>query len=423
MGTVTFSTSSRGKNLSREAEAGLLSRVFKSFEYRDFRIMWIGACTSSIGTWMQKLAQSWLVFELSQSPFMLGLDAFLGEIPIFLFSLIGGVIADRVERRKLLLGSQVVQMSCAVVLTFLFAFHLVHVWHILALSFVVGMAQSFGGPAYSALIPTLVKPEDLPNAIALNSIQFNLARVVGPVLGGLALANWGAAWCFGLNGVSFLAVIASLLIVRTRFMPKKTGETLLQSMQQGIAFVRKQPAMESLIVLAFCMTMLAIPLIVFLPVFAHDVLHGDARTFSLLLGGSGVGSVVGALVVAWLGRLKRQGRFALIMLVILGCVITGFALSRNPILSAVLVFIAGGALISVLAMISSLVQAITTDEMRGRVMSVYNVAFRGGMPFGSLFIGSLAKGFGVPNVLACNGILLAMLGIYFLTVNRKISAL
>ncbi len=385
--------------------------------------MWFGACTSSIGTWMQKLAQSWLVFELSKSAFMLGLDSFLGEIPIFLFSLIGGAVADRVERRNLLLGSQVVQMSCAAVLTVLFAFHMVQVWHILALSFVVGTAQSFGGPAYSALIPTLVKPEDLPNAIALNSIQFNLARVIGPVLGGFALAAYGAAWCFGLNSLSFLAVIASLLIVKTRFMPKKTGESLLTSMKQGISFVRQQPAMESLIVLAFCMTMLAIPLIVFLPVFAKDVLHGDPRTFTLLLGGSGLGSVVGALVVAWLGRMKRQGRFALIMLVVLGLVITGFALSRNLVLSVALVFIAGGALISVFAMISSLVQAITTDEMRGRVMSVYNVAFRGGMPFGSLFIGSLAKQFSVPNVLACNGILLAMLGIYFLTVNRKISAL
>ena len=401
----------------------MLTRIFKAFEYRDFRIMWIGACTSSIGTWMQKLAQSWLVLQLSGSAFLLGLDAFLGEIPIFLFSLIGGVIADRVERRNLLLMSQVIQMTCALVLTILFALRLVHVWHILTLSFVVGLAQAFGGPAYSALIPTLVKSEDLPNAIALNSIQFNLARVIGPVLGGLALANYGAAWCFGLNSVSFVAVIISLLIVRTRFIPKKTGESMLVSMKQGIAFVRQQSAMEGLIVLAFLMTMLAIPLIVFLPVFARDVLHGDAKTFTILLGASGIGSVVGALVVAGMGRVRRQGRLALIMLVVLGVMIAAFSLSRTLAVSAALVFCSGAALISVFAMVSSLVQTITTDSMRGRVMSVYNVAFRGGMPIGSLVIGSLSKQFTVPVVLTCNGVLLALVGIYFLTVNRKVAAL
>jgi MFS family permease len=401
----------------------LFSRVFKAFQYRDFRIMWFGACTSSIGTWMQTLAQSWLVLQLSGSAFLLGLDAFLGGIPIFLFSLIGGVVADRVERRNLLLMSQVIQMSCAFVLTLLFAFHVVHVWHILTLSFVVGLAQSFGGPAYSALIPTLVKTEDLPNAIALNSIQFNLARVIGPMLGGLALANWGAAWCFGLNGISFVAVIISLLIVRARFVPKKTGESMLTSMKQGIAFVRQQSAMEGLILLAFCMTFLAIPLLVFLPVFARDVLHGNAKTFTILLCSSGAGSVAGALTVAALGRMQRQGRAALLMLSGLGILITAFALSKTLWLSAVLVFIAGAALMGVFATVSSLVQLITPDAMRGRVMSVYNVAFRGGMPIGSLIMGKLVASFTAPAVLACNGVLLALLGLYFLTIQRRVAAL
>src|SRR5271156_3025667 len=162
--------------------------------------MWFGACTSSIGTLMQTFAQAWLVLQLSKSPFMLGLDSFLGSIPIVLFSLVGGVFADRTERQKLLLGSQFIQMACAFSLTVLFATGVVQIWHILALSFVVGTAQSFGGPAYSALIPTLVKTEDLSNAIALNSIQFNLARVLGPMFGGIALAL-GATWCFSLNGI------------------------------------------------------------------------------------------------------------------------------------------------------------------------------------------------------------------------------
>ena len=164
--------------------------------------MWIGACTSTIGTWMQTVAQQWLVYTLSKDdPFFLGLDGFLGQIPIVLFSLLGGVMADRTDRRKMLLGSQYVQMTTALVLAALTFAHVERVWHILILSFIVGSAQSFGGPAYSALIPSLVPKENLPNAIALNSIQFNLGRVIGPALGGITLTALGAAWCFGLNGI------------------------------------------------------------------------------------------------------------------------------------------------------------------------------------------------------------------------------
>ena len=172
--------------------------------------MWFGACTSSIGTWMQIVAQGWLIYRLSHSAFLLALDQFLGGIPIFLFSLIGGVVADRVERRRILLASQYVQMATALILTILVATDLVHVWHILCLSFISGFAQAFGGPAYQALIPTLVEKEDMPNAIALNSIQFNVAVMIGPALAGQALAKLGEKWCFGLNAVSFLAPIVSL---------------------------------------------------------------------------------------------------------------------------------------------------------------------------------------------------------------------
>jgi predicted MFS family arabinose efflux permease len=400
----------------------LLKRVFKGFAYRDFRIMWIGACTSQVGTQMQVLAQSWLVFQLSNSSFMLGLDSFLGTIPIVLFSLVGGVFADRTARQKLLLGSQVVQMTCAFFLATLFATGAVHVWHILTLSFIVGTAQSFGGPAYQALIPSLVKPEDLPNAIALNSIQFNLARVIGPVLGALALAI-GAAWCFALNGISFIAVIITLLIIRPYFVPTKTGESVLGSMKVGFQFIRKQGAMVALIVLAFSMTLLAFPLVVFLPVFARDVYQGGPNVLATLLVCLGIGSICGALIVAGLGKYKRQGRAALLMLVALGVLITGFALSRSFILSCVLLFLSGGTLLAVFTTISSLVQMITGDQMRGRVMSVYNVAFRGGTPFGSLVVGALVKEFTAPRVVACNGVLLAILGLYFLLVNRKVVAL
>src|SRR6202167_5579063 len=175
--------------------------------------MWLGACVSTIGTFVQQFAQSWLVYDLTKDPFYLGLDLFLGQLPIIMFSLFGGVFADRLDRRKMLLLSQYIQMACAFVLAILFFTHVVRVWHILTLSFVVGLGQSFGGPAYSALLPTLVGPEDLANAISMNSIQFNLARIIGPTLGGLAYAVFGATWCFALNGVSYVAVIISLLLI------------------------------------------------------------------------------------------------------------------------------------------------------------------------------------------------------------------
>jgi predicted MFS family arabinose efflux permease len=401
----------------------VLRRVFKAFHYREFRLLWFGACTSSIGTWMQVVAQSWLVLSISGSAFLLGVDGFLGQIPILLFSLIGGVIADRIDRRRVLLGSQYVQMTCAFLLTVLIAFKVVKVWHILGLSFVVGCAQSFGGPAYQALVPMLVEKEDLPNAIALNSIQFNLARVIGPMLGGLALTGLGAAWCFGLNGLSFVAVIVSLLMLTVKFVPRTTGESILTGVKQGIGFVRKQGAMVGLIALAFLMTALAIPVLTFLPVFAKDVFHRGPTTFTILLSCSGAGSVAGALIVAAFGNVRNKGQVALLTLLLLGGGITGFALSKMIVLSCLLLFVSGAAMMGVFSMISSLVQLITANEMRGRVMSVYNVAFRGGMPLGSLATGWLVPRYTAPHVLAVNGLLLIAVGFYFLLVQRRVAAL
>jgi predicted MFS family arabinose efflux permease len=372
---------------------------------------------------MQKLAQSWLVLQLSGSPFLLGLDAFLGEIPIFLFSLVGGVVADRVDRRYVLLASQFVQMSCAFLLTGLIAFKVVVVWHILSISVVVGFAQAFGGPAYQALIPSLVKQDQLPNAIAMNSIQFNVARVIGPVLGGLALTQLGAAWCFGLNGLSFVAVIVSLASLRIRFVPSGQGSSMLNSMRQGFGFVRGKTGMVSLIVLAFLATMLGIPLMVFLPVFAKDVFHQGPTIYTLLLAFSGAGSIAGALSVAATGNTPRKGRVVVLTLMVLGTFMVGFSLSRWLPMSCAFVFLAGAAMITVFATLSSLVQLLTNDDMRGRVMSVYNVAFRGGMPMGSLLAGALAPSLTAPVVLAAYGVLLSGLGLYFLVVQRKVMAL
>ena len=400
-----------------------LRRIFKAFQYRDFRLMWFGACTSSIGTWMQIVAQGWLIYRLSHSAFLLALDQFLGGIPIFLLSLIGGVIADRVERRRILLGSQYIQLASAGLLTALVATGVVHVWHILCLSFISGFAQAFGGPAYSALVPTLVEREDMPNAIALNSIQFNLAVTIGPALAGEALARLGETWCFGLNTVSFLAPIAALLIITSRFQPQKTTDSMFSSLKQGIQFVRKQGSMEALILLAFAMTALSMPLRTYFPVFVKDIFLRGPETYGRLLSLMGVGSILGSLAIASLGNFRHKGRIALTMLICLGAGISGFALSKSLPVSYGVVVVVGFSMMAVFATVNSLVQLITTEEMRGRVMSVYNCAFRGGMPMGNLLSGWLVPLFSAPIVLGVNGALLVLLGMYFFVTRSRVTSL
>lgn len=401
----------------------MLARIFRAFEYRDFRLMWLGACTSSIGTWMQLVAQAWLVYRLSNSAVYLGLDTFCGQIPIFLFSLFGGVVADRKSRRNILLGSQFVQMASAFTLAALVAFGKVHVWQILCLSFVSGTAQAFGGPAYLALVPSLVAPQNLHNAIALNSIQFNVARVLGPVLGGIALDRLGAGWCFGLNGISFLAVIASLLAIHVPFVPAKSQVSVFASMREGLNAIRHGPGMMGMIALAFWMAMLSYPLSTFLPVFAKDVFHGSSMTFTVLLSVYGGGSVLGALMIAASPSQHGMARRSLLVMILLGVFISGFALSRQLSISLVALFGAGIALMIVFALNSSIVQTYVSDALRGRVMSVYNVAFRGGMPIGSVVCGVLIKETSAPAIIAGTGFLVCLLALYFLFLNRDVAKL
>jgi predicted MFS family arabinose efflux permease len=404
-------------------ETTTVRRVFKAFQYRDFRLMWFGACTSSIGTWMQIVAQSWLIYRLSHSAFLLGVDRFLGGLPIFLFTIIGGVVADRTERRKILLISQYIQMASAGILTVLVAMGVVQVWEILCLSFVSGLAQAFGGPAYSALIPTLVDREDMPNAIALNSIQFNLAVTVGPAMAGIVLAKWGEKWCFGLNALSFLAPVISLSMITTRFLPDSTKESMLSSLKQGFKFIWHQGSMVGLIVLAFLMTFLGMSMQTYFPVFVKDIFHRGPETYGTLLSLMGVGSICGSLAMAGLGNISRKGKLALTMLIVLGAGIAVFSLSKSLPVSYATLVVVGASMMAVFATVTSLVQLLITNEMRGRVMSVYNFAFRGGMPMGNLLSGWLVPMFTAPIVLGVNGLVLVLVAAYFLLVQRRVATL
>lgn len=366
---------------------------------------------------MQTVAQSWLIYEKTGSSALLGYDAFLGGFPIMLLSLYGGVVADRKDRRIILIWSQVTQMFCALVLALVLLTKVLDgmplIYLMLTLSFISGCAQAFGGPAYQALIPSLVKREEMPNAIALNSIQFNVARIIGPVLGGLALTTLGGVWCFFLNGLSFFPVILSLYLARPDFTPKPTSLSVLDSAKQGLRFIYERAGMRALIGLAFTMTALGIPFATFLPVYSKNVFQGGSELFTTMLTVSGLGSVFGALVVANSSKGTRKGDWALALLGLLGVLIAVFAVSRNLPLTMITLFLSGGALIGTFALVASLVQEVVPNELRGRVMSVYNVAFRGGMPIGNLATGQAMELYAAPVVLVVEGVLLVCAAVYF----------
>jgi predicted MFS family arabinose efflux permease len=301
-------------------------------------------------------------------------------------------------------------MGSAALLAVLLVAHAVQVWMILALSFVVGLAQSFGGPAYQALVPTLVDRPDLPNAVALNSIQFNLARVIGPVLAGIAFYKFGAPWCFGLNALSFLAPIVALWLLKGGGGVVKPTEGVLASLKTGLSTVWNQKALRGLIVLSFVGSFCAMPLVTFLPIFARSVFHQDAKGYSVLLACFGVGAICGAFGVAAFGNVKRKGALAVAMQMTFGALMAGFAISRTPLVSYALLALAGAALMVVFALFMTLVQSNIEDGLRGRVVSVYSLAFRGAMPLGNLVAGAMASIFSAPTVLIANGAIMLLVG-------------
>ena len=386
-----------------------LYRLGAAFTYPAFRNLWTAAFTSAAGTWMQRFAQQWLIFELTGSAFYLGLDAFVGAVPLLLFTLIGGVVADRYDRRRLLMASQVMQMTCALVLTALVLTDSVRLAYILALSFATGLAQAFGGPAFQSLIPALVPRHTLPNAVALNSIQFNLAQSIGPLVGGLVFTSLGLAACFGLNSVSFLVVIVVLALMPAQPPAQASTRSIVEDLKGGLNYVGQGGALLALTVLAVATTSLGLPLRAFLPVFA-----GDPETLSRMMTALGSGAVTGALIVAWLGQFERMGLTLLQVLAVFGLLVAAFAWLPAGPWSYVLLFLAGNALLIVFSLTASLVQLTVPDELRGRVMSIYLTAFRGGLPLGSLVSGALTRYAPTETVVAASAGMLTLVATYFL---------
>ena len=369
---------------------------------------------------MQNFAQSWLVFDLTRSNFYKGVDDFLGQLPILLFMLIGGVIADRHDRRKLLTGSQYVQAVSAFTLAALLYFHHVTIWRIFALSFVTGCGQAFGGPAYQSMIPSLVPRKDLPNAIALNSTQFNLSRVLGPLVGNVVLVGIGAAACFAVNGLSFFIVVIALAMLRLPpHAPSMDRMALGTELRSGLSYVGRNRVLLTLTVLVFVSTFLVMPVLTLLPAFATTVLTSSgtpAGRLSALMACQGLGAIVGALFVGSQGRFN--GTVLLSVQIVLGLLIAAFAISRVYPVSLGLLFITGMAFMALFSISFSLVQLTVPDALRGRVVSIYMVALRGGWPIGGLVAGKLADTFSAPHVLATNGVILSILAAGLLVTGR-----
>ncbi|HEY0371895.1 MAG TPA: MFS transporter [Thermoanaerobaculia bacterium] len=398
-----------------------MARTFSALRYRDYRVVWLGAFLSTTGTWMATVAQGWVVLSMTNSAFLLGVDGFLATGPMLIFSLFGGVIADRIERKKIMLFSQYLQMTFAFILAVLIFSGNVKVWHIFLISFLTGSAQSFSGPAYISLLPLLVKREDVPNAIAMNSMQFNLARVIGPILAGLALAAWGAAVCFAVNGLSFLAVIVALLLIRSpRVRPAAEQGGMLDEMKEGFRFVTSRRKLLTLTFLAFAGTFLGMPIVTFLPVVAKTIFGLQARGYAWMMTTYGLGSVTGALVIAATAHATKKGTVALKLQLVFAALLVAFAFSRSLALSLLIAFCAGMCIVGVIALYSSLVQLTTNDDMRGRVMSIFMLAFRGGMPLGNLIAGYVAQRWSISAALAVNGAVLASVALFFIARRTKL---
>jgi MFS family permease len=397
-----------------------IHRVAGALAHRNFRLVWFAALGSTIGTWMQNFAQSWLVFDLTRSNFYKGVDDFLGQLPILLFMLIGGVIADRYDRRKLLTGSQYVQAASAFTLAILLYTHHATIWHIFALSFATGCGQAFGGPAYQSMIPSLVPRQDLPNAIALNSTQFNLSRVLGPLAGNVVLVGIGAAACFAVNGASFFIVVIALAMLRLPpHTPSPTRMALGEELRSGLNYVWTNRVLLTLTALVFVSTFLVMPILTLLPAFATTVLVSSgspAGRLSALMASQGLGAIVGALFVGSQGRFN--GTVLLTVQVVLGLLIAAFALSHTFALSLLILFVTGMAFMALFSISFSLVQLTVPDALRGRVVSIYMVALRGGWPLGGLVAGKLADTYSAPHVLATNGLILSVLAAGLLLTGR-----
>lgn len=368
--------------------------MLAALRFRGYRRLWTGAFLSSVGTWTQDVGLSWLIHVRLGNPVYLGLRSFAAEAPLLAFMLVGGAVADRWNRRRILLASQILQASFAASLALLFFTDRLGIGAILALAFLTGLAQSQSAPTYQAVLTSLVPARHIPNAVALNSLQFNLSRAIGPVVAGLLLARAGTGACFVANALSFLAVIAALARIEIPGSGLGRRESLTATLVAGLRHVSANPLLTLLVVLGGVGSFLAFPLITFLPVLADRVLGAGATGYSFLLTAFGVGAIAGALSTARRGAMPRRGRLMLGALLAFGVATSAAVLVRRQDAAAALLLASGFFLVTGFSTLNSLVQENATEPFRGRVMSIFGLAFRGGGPLGSLLAGIAVSSWG-----------------------------
>ncbi len=378
-------------------------QMFRALRHRTYRLFWTGNFLSNVGTWMQNLALGWLVLQMTNSPLLLGLVGFTTWIPVLFFTPVGGVIADHADRRRMMIAAQSALMALALLLAVLATFGVVRILHVLVITFFSGVAMAVNAPAYQASVPELVPQEDLSNAIALNSAQFNLSRVIGPALAGWAMVRVGVAGCFYLNAFSFLAVLFALGRIRIPAHEHSHGVSAYQiwkPLRDVFHYLHQQPVLRTLIVLVALASACGMPYIVLLPIFARDILEVGPKGLGYLMGAAGVGALCGALLLAWRGDRPRKGAFALRAALLFYASLVAFALSRRFDVSLAALAVTGGSMVSAVATVNNLLQKHVAPRMRGRVMAMHAVAFQGFTPIGSLLAGALAEYVGAPVALA-----------------------
>lgn len=399
--------------------------MFHALTHRNYRLFWMGAFLSNSGTWMQGVAQSWLVLQLTDSAFWLGADNFAMTLPGLLLTLVGGVAADLVDRKRLLIMSQVVSGLAAVSLAVLVAARVIDahadVWLVIGLTFLTGCCWALAAPSYQALMVDLVGREDLANAIALNSTQFQLARVTGPLLAALTIHWFGLAGCFLANGLSYAAIVFALSRVKFNL----DGETkrrasarpphslrdrraMTRDLILGFRYVLRRPRVRVLVMCAGVVSMFGASYMVLIPVFARDVYRWGETGLSVMMGTAGAGALLGALTLAYLGDFPKKGRFVLTSAAAGGLCIAGFGLSGNLLLALPLLCGVGFAMVSFFATTNTLLQQLVTNRMRGRVMSIWLLSFVGGTTFGTILSGASAERFGPRATLVVCGIIIAV---------------
>jgi MFS family permease len=385
-----------------------VSTRFRALQHRNFQLFFAGQLISLIGTWMQSTAQLWLVYKMTNSAALLGVFGFANQIPILVLASVGGYVGDRYNRHRGVIWTQTAAMILAFVLAALTLTNRIQVWHVVFIAFLVGVVNAFDVPIRQAFLVQMVGKEDLPNAIALNSSIFNGARVVGPAVAGFAIAWIHEGWCFFLNGVSFVAVLAALFAMRLpKNEPKPAEGSALRNFLQGFRFAMSDWPIRSTLLLLSVLSLFGLPYSVLLPVFARDILHSGARGFGFLLSTAGVGAVFGALQFASRSSYKGLARWIAAMSTIFALCLIVFSESRWFWLSAAAMLVAGFSATSQMAATNTTLQNRVPDELRGRVMAVYATMFMGVQPIGALIAGGIAKHLGAPRTLAvCGGVVL-----------------